>query len=58
LSESAWCLTMCTMQILDKICEELFAPKSGVLEGFTLGDPDSVCAHVLYGSFRSQDVMA
>ena len=54
-SESAWCLTM---QILDKICEELFAPKAGVLEGFTLGDPDSVCAHVLYGSFRSQDIMA
>jgi hypothetical protein len=28
LSEAAWCLTM---QILDKVCEELFVPKDGVM---------------------------
>ncbi|KAI2498171.1 hypothetical protein MHU86_16314 [Fragilaria crotonensis] len=54
-SDAAWCLTM---QILDKVCEELFVPKDGVMQAMTLGDPESICAHVLYASFRSQDIMA
>ena len=54
-TEAAWCLTM---QILDKVCEELYGPKDSVLQAITLGDPDSICAHVLYSSFRSHDVMA
>lgn len=54
-TEAAWGLTM---QILDKICEDLFVPKEGVMHAFTLGDLDSICAHVLYSSFRSQDVMS
>lgn len=54
-SNAAWCLTM---QILDKVCEELFVPKDGVMQAMTLGDPDSICAHVQYSSFRSHDIMA
>jgi hypothetical protein len=53
-SDAAWSLTM---QILDKVCEELFAPKDNVMQSMTLGDPESVCAHVMFASFRSLDIM-
>ena len=44
-SESAWCLTM---QILDRICKELYLPKDLVMQNTTLGDADSMCAHIIY----------
>ena len=53
--EAAWSLTM---QVLDKICEELYVPKDGVMHAMTLGDSESIQAHVLYASFRSHDVIA
>ena len=53
-SESAWCLTM---QILDKICEELNIPKARVLLLETLDDTESMCDHILWAAFKSLDVM-
>ena len=46
------------MQILDRICEELYDPKEGVLKAMAVGDPDSVCSHILWSCFRTHDVMA
>ena len=53
-SESAWCLTM---QILDKICEELYVPKATVLLWATLDDKESMCNHILWAAFKSLDIM-
>ena len=53
-SESAWCLTM---QILDKICEELYVPKATVLQSATLDDVGSMCNHLLWAAFKSLDLM-
>ena len=53
-SESAWCLTM---QILDKICEELYVPKARVLLSATLDNTESMCDHILWAAFKSLDVM-
>jgi hypothetical protein len=52
--DQSWALTT---QILDRICEELFAPKEGVLEAMAIGDPGSVCSHVLWACFKTHDVM-
>ena len=54
-AEASWCLTM---QILDKVVEELFVPKEDVMTSVILGDPDSFCAHVLYACFQTHDIMA
>lgn len=52
--EQAWSLTT---QILDRICEELYAPKEGVGGAMTIDEPKSVCAHILWACFRTHDVM-
>ena len=54
-SEQAWGLTT---QILDRICEELYEPKEGVIDAMQVEDPASVCCHVLWSSFRTHEVMA
>ncbi len=53
--DQAWGLTT---QILDRICEELYEPKEGVVEAMTVEEPASVCCHVLWACFRTHDVMA
>ena len=51
----AWALVT---QILDRICEDLFAAKEGVQEAMAIDDPESVCSHVLWSCFRSHDVVS
>ena len=50
--ETAWSLTM---QVLDRICSDLYVPKEGVANGMK-GDRRSICAHVLWANFRTLDV--
>jgi hypothetical protein len=50
--ETGWSLTM---QVLDRITADLFAPKDGVANGIK-GDRASVCSHILWASFRTHDV--
>jgi hypothetical protein len=45
------------MQILDKVCEELYVPKASVLRSATLDDTESMCNHILWAAFKSLDVM-
>ena len=52
--EQAWSLTT---QILDRVCEDLYAPKEGVAEAMTVEDPASICSHLLWATFRTHDVM-
>jgi hypothetical protein len=54
-AEQAWALTTL---ILDRICEDLFAPKEGVAVAMTVEDPASICAHMLWSCFKTQNVMA
>lgn len=54
-AEQGWSLTT---QILDRICEDLFAPKEGVAAAMTVEDPASICAHMLWSCFQTHDVMA
>ena len=54
----AWALTT---QILDRICEDLFAPKEGVVAAMVVEEPSSVCAHMLWSCctcFKTHDVMS
>ena len=51
----SWSLTA---QILDRICEELQAPKEGVLETMTIDDPTSICSHIMWATLRTHDIMA
>jgi hypothetical protein len=53
-AEQGWSLTM---KILDRICEDLFAPKEGVVVAMDIADPASICAHVLWSCFRTHDAM-
>ena len=53
--EQAWSLTM---KVLDRICEDLFAPKEGVVVAMNVEEPSSICAYVLWSCFRTHDVMA
>ena len=52
--DQAWSLTT---QILDRVCEDLYAPKEGVAEAMTVEDPSSICSHLLWACFRTHDVM-
>ncbi|KAI2494741.1 hypothetical protein MHU86_19778 [Fragilaria crotonensis] len=54
-AEQGWSLTM---KILDRICEDLYAPKEGVVVAMNVEDPSSICAHVLWSCFRTHDIMA
>ena len=54
-ADQAWALTT---QILDRICEDLFAPKEGVAAAMMVEDPASICAHMLWACFKTHDVMA
>ncbi|KAI2498995.1 hypothetical protein MHU86_15499 [Fragilaria crotonensis] len=54
-AEQGWSLTM---KILDRICEDLFAPKEGVVVAMNVEEPGSICAHVLWSCFRTHDIMA
>lgn len=54
-ADQAWSLTT---QILDRVCEDLYAPKEGVAAAMTVEDPSSICAHLLWSCFRTHDVMA
>jgi hypothetical protein len=51
-AEQAWAL------ILDRICEDLYAPKEGVVAAMTVEDPASVCAHMLWACLKTHDVCA
>ena len=53
-ADQAWALTS---QILDRVCEDLYAPKEGVAAAMAVEDPASICAHMLWSCFRTQDVM-
>jgi hypothetical protein len=53
--EQAWSLTT---QILDRICEELYSPKEGVSGAMTIEEPESVCCHILWATFKTHDIMA
>ena len=54
-SDQAWSLTT---QILDRICEELYAPKEGVGGAMKIEAPASVCCHILWAAFKTHDIMA
>ncbi|KAI2504191.1 hypothetical protein MHU86_10305 [Fragilaria crotonensis] len=54
-AEQGWSLTM---KILDRICEDLFSPKEGVVVAMNVEEPASICAHVLWSCFRTHDIMA
>ena len=54
-AEQAWSLTT---QILDRICEELYAPKEGIGGVMSVEDPRSVCSHMLWACFKTHDIMA
>ena len=54
-SDQAWSLTT---QILDRICEELYAPKEGVGGAMKIEAPESVCCHILWAAFKTHDIMA
>ena len=53
-AEQGWSLAM---KVLDRICEDLFAPKEGVVVAMDVADPASICAHVMWSSCRTHDVM-
>ncbi|KAI2496958.1 hypothetical protein MHU86_17543 [Fragilaria crotonensis] len=53
-ADQSWSLTT---QILDRICEELYAPKEGVQEAMTIEDPASICSHVLWSCLKTHDIM-
>jgi hypothetical protein len=53
--EQGWSLTM---KILDRICEDLFAPKEGVVIAMDVAEPASICGHVMWSCCRTHDVMA
>lgn len=50
--EIAWSLTM---QILDKIMSDLYRPKFDAMNSMSF-DRSSICAHILWASFRCHDV--
>ena len=54
-TEQAWALTT---QILDRVCEDLYAPKEGVAAAMTVEDPASICSHVLWSCLKIHDVMS
>ena len=55
-ADQAWALTT---QILDRVCEDLYAPKEGgVVAAMAVDDPSSICAHMLWSCFRTHDVMS
>ena len=54
-AEQDWSLT--TQILLDRICEDLFAPKEGVAAAMTVEDPASICAHMLWSCIKTHDVM-
>ena len=54
-AEQAWSLTT---QILDRICEELYAPKEGVGGAMIIEDPESVSCHMLWACFKTHDIMS
>ena len=53
-ADQSWSLTT---QILDRICEELYAPKEGVQEAMTIEEPASICSHVLWACLKTHDIM-
>jgi hypothetical protein len=53
-AEQGWALTM---KILDRICEDLFVPKEGVVVAMDVAEPASICAHVMWSCFRTHDAM-
>ena len=54
-ADQGWSLTT---QILDRICEYLFAPKEGVAAvATTVKDPASICSHMLWSCFNTHDIM-
>jgi hypothetical protein len=54
-SEQAWSLTT---QVLDRVLSDLYAPKEGIAESLTTRSPLSICAHLMWGSFKTHDVMS
>jgi hypothetical protein len=54
-SEQAWSLTS---QVLDRVLADLYAPKDGIGESLTTRSPLSICAHLLWASFKTHDVMS
>ena len=54
-ADQAWSLTT---QILDRVCEDLYAPKEGVAAAMAVDDPASICAHMLWSCFQTHDVMS
>lgn len=50
--DTAWSLTM---QVLDRICGDLYAAKDGVANGMR-GDRASICASILWSSLKTNDV--
>jgi hypothetical protein len=54
-SDQAWSLTT---QVLDRVMADLYAPKDGIGESLTTRSPLSICAHLMWGTFRTHDVMS
>ena len=51
---SAWSLTT---KLVHRIFHDLHAARAGVLQSFRPGDNESICAQVLWGVFKTHDVM-
>lgn len=50
--DTGWSLSM---QVLDRIVADLFAPKEGVANGIK-SDRRSICSNILWSSFRAHDI--
>ena len=53
-TEQAWSLTT---QVLDRAMADLYVPKDGVIEALVTRSPLSTCAHIVWASFRTHEIM-
>ena len=53
--DQAWSLAS---QILDRVCEDLYAPKEGIAAAMVVNDPGSICSQLMWACFRTHDIMA
>jgi predicted hydrolase (HD superfamily) len=45
-------------QILDRVCEDLYAPKEGIAAAMVVNDPASICSQLMWACFRTHDIMS
>lgn len=53
--DQAWALAS---QILDRVCEDLYAPKEGIAAAMVVNNPASICSQLMWACFRTHDIMS